>query len=98
MKFRLQEKRKRAYLYLLESKHTILKSITKNPFFKKSTKLNTRIKLSILLKLSIRICLVNRCILTDRKNRFNFHYRFSRLLFLKLARNKEILGLKRHSW
>nr|YP_010377285.1 ribosomal protein S14 [Odontella aurita]QYB22934.1 ribosomal protein S14 [Odontella aurita] len=98
MKYTLKEKQKRKSLFLNESTHAVLKSMRQNLFIKKPTKLNTTIKLSTLIKLSIKIRLVNRCVLTDRKNRFHLFYKFSRLVFLKLARNKDLLGLNRHSW
>jgi ribosomal protein S14 len=98
MKYTIKEKKKRNSLYLNETFHFILKSITQNLFLNKLTKLNTRIKLSELVKLSLKVRLVNRCILTDRRNRFNLLYKFSRLVFLKLARNNDFVGLKRHSW
>jgi ribosomal protein S14 len=42
---------------------------------------------------------VNRCILTNRKAKFNRIFKkFSRLSFLALARSGAISGLKKSSW
>lgn len=98
MKYCVKEKQKRNSLYLNETRNIILKSIAQNIYLKKPTRINSIIKLSSIVKLSIKVRLVNRCILTDRRNRFHVLYRFSRLVFLKLARNKDLVGLNRHSW
>lgn len=98
MKYILKEKKNRDNVYKHENTQIILKSIVQNIFFKKPTKLNTTLKLSTLIKSSIKIRLVNRCILTGRKNRFNRLYKFSRLIFFKLARNNSFVGLKKSVW
>ena len=98
MKYLLNEKRNRFGFYWQESVRIVLKSISQNIYLEKPTKLTTLLKLSTLINNFIKIRLVNRCIITDRRNRYNLFYKFSRLIFLKLGRNNDLVGLKRHNW
>jgi ribosomal protein S14 len=53
--------------------------------------------LSNLPQNSRKVRLNKRCTLSGRKSSFNSLYRFSRLVFLRLARQGEIVGLKKSS-
>ena len=97
-KYNLKEKRNRNARYFIEDNQLILKSIRQNNFIEKPTKLNATLKLSNVLKNLNKTRLVNRCILTGRKNHVNKLYKFSRLVFLRLARNSDIVGLKKSVW
>ena len=96
MKYTLKEKQKRNSVYSHDIISTVLKSIVQNSLLQKPTKLNSTLKKSTIIRLAIKVRLVNRYILTERRNRFNLLYKFSRLIFLKLARNKDLVGLKSH--
>lgn len=93
-----KDKNKRNFSLKFEKKHFILKSLMKNTNTIKTLRWNTSLKLTSLdLKHSF-VKTVNRCILTGRKNKFNKNFKFSRLTFLKLARNGYINGLFKSSW
>lgn len=97
-KYNLKEKLNRTSRYFIEDNQIILKSIRQNSFVEKPTKLNTTLKISNVTKYLRKTRFVNRCILTGRKNHVNKSYRFSRHVFLRLARNTDIVGLKKTIW
>ena len=98
MKYNLKEKKNRKSHYFSEASQIILKSIIRNRHLETTTKLNVTLRFSTITKLSSKVHLVNRCVITGRKNRCNKLYKFSRLIFLKLARNNDILELKKETW
>lgn len=98
MKSNLHEKKSRKSHSFYEDRQIIFKSIIKNYHIETPTKLNATLKSSTIPKWSVKVHLVNKCIITGRKKRFNRLYKFSRLIFLKLARNNDILGLKKDTW
>lgn len=99
MKNQIQkDKKKRECFLKFENKNIILKSIVKNTNLIKTIRWNAGLKLTDFELNAHKIRLVNRCILTSRKNRFNKSYKFSRLVFLKFVRNGYISGLKKLSW
>ena len=81
-----------------ELKRLILKNISRNHNLLQKTRWAASLELSNLCVDSSRSRVVNRCILTGRKSKVSKFYSFSRLTFLKLARNGLIAGLKKSSW
>jgi len=99
MKNQIQKDKKKRKCYLQsENKNVILKSIAKNTNLIKILRWNACLQLTNFELNTHKIRLINRCILTSRKNRFNKSYKFSRLVFLKFVRNGFISGLKKCSW
>jgi ribosomal protein S14 len=81
-----------------ELSHIILKSIVKNENLSLLVKWNAILKLSNSLGSQNKTRFVNRCVLTNRKAKFNRIFKkFSRLSFLSLARSGAISGLKKSS-
>ena len=77
----------------------ILKSIVKNENLSVIVKWNAVSKLSDFSTSHNKTKFVNRCVLTNRKAKFNRIFKkFSRLRFLLLARAGTIPGLKKSSW
>jgi small subunit ribosomal protein S14 len=93
----IQEKKKRKIVNLFETDSFIYKSIFKNFNFPNNVRWNALLHLSKLPQNSRKGRLNKRCTLSGRKSSFNSLYRFSRLVFLRLARQGEILGLKKSS-
>jgi len=82
-----------------ELNNLILKSIVKNENLSLLIKWNAVLKLSKFLGSRNKTQFVNRCVLTNRKAKFNRIFKkFSRLSFLLLARSGSISGLKKSSW
>jgi ribosomal protein S14 len=81
-----------------ETKRIILKSIVRNRNLLDQVRWSANIELSDLTVNSSKSRTVNRCILTGRKSKIRKFYNFSRLSFLKLARNGLIVGLRKSSW
>lgn len=92
-----KDKNKRILNFKYEQKQIILKSINKNIAVSKPTRWNSSLKFIDFETNSFDTRIVNRCILTGRKNKVN-HFKFSRLSFLKLVRNGLIFGLKKSTW
>jgi len=81
-----------------ELKHIVLKSIVKNENLSLNVKWKAVLKLSNSPRNSKKTRFVNRCVLTNRKAKFNRIFKkFSRLSFLKFARSGNISGLKKSS-
>jgi ribosomal protein S14 len=77
----------------------ILKSIVKNENLSLIVKWNAVSKLSDFSTSQNKTKFVNRCVLTNRKAKFNRIFKkFLRLRFLLLARAGTIPGLKKSSW
>nr|YP_010163997.1 ribosomal protein S14 [Thalassiosira nordenskioeldii]QRK25900.1 ribosomal protein S14 [Thalassiosira nordenskioeldii] len=82
-----------------ELDNIILKSIIKNENLSLIVKWNAVSKLASFSRSQNKTRFVNRCILTNRKAKFNRIFKkFSRLSFLNLARSGTISGLKKSSW
>jgi small subunit ribosomal protein S14 len=95
----ISDKKKRKLTLKYENKRIILKSILKNSNLFKTTRWNASLLLTDLCYNNItKTRLVNRCILTGRKGKFRQSYRFSRLIFLNLARNGLINGIRKSTW
>jgi ribosomal protein S14 len=96
MKNQIQkDKSKRNLRLKFENKCIILKSIVRNNNVTKTIRWNSELKLGDLKPNSHKNRQVNRCVLTGRKSKFNSAFRFSRLSFLKFARNGLICGLRK---
>ena len=96
MKNQLQkDKNKRNLNLKFENKLIILKSIAKNNNVTKTIRWNSELKLTKLNSNSYKTRIVKRCTVTGRKGKFHSMFRFSRLSFLKFARNGLICGLKK---
>ena len=93
-----RDKKRRQMVADLEIKRIILKSIVRNHNLLNKIRWSANIELSGLPLNSSKCRVVNRCVLTGRKSKVNKYYNFSRLSFLRLARNGLITGLKKASW
>ena len=84
--------------FLFETKRKILKSLKKNTNLNRLTNWNS-VSLLTNSKLNYsNVQVVNRCVLSFRKSKYTKNLKFSRLQFLKLARNGFINGLKKGVW
>jgi ribosomal protein S14 len=81
-----------------EHYHFVLKSIMKNLNFFALLRWNAYLKLKNLTQNSSKISLINRCLYTINKKRFNKLTGFSRHVFLKQIRSGSIIGIKKSSW
>lgn len=93
-----KDKKKRINNSKVELKSKILKSLTKNFNLTKNIRWNATLKLTDFPTQLNKISLNNRCVLTFRKSSFKQLYSISRLVFLKLARENKICGIKKHIW
>jgi ribosomal protein S14 len=93
-----KDKKKRKLGFEDENKKIVLKSIYKNTNLSKIIRWNSAIKLTVIPKASFASNFVNRCVLTGRKKQTDKNFRFSRLSFLKLARNGLISGVSKSTW
>lgn len=90
-----KDKKIRETIKTFEKKKFILKSIKNNLNFNNLIRFNA---LTMINKIQIRaskVFISNRCINTKNKKKFNKISKFSRMVFLKLARNKKIYGLNK---
>ena len=90
-----KDKRKRKLVCKLESNRYIGKSISKNLNYSKFVRWNGVLKLSTHTTFTQ---LTNRCILTGSKTQMNKFYKYSRLVFLRLARSGSLNGVKKSAW
>ena len=97
-KLNQKDKHIRNIVNTYEIKHLILQNIRKNGNLSKLASYKSLIILSKIPKKSFKTQIINRCVLTSRRKRIHSLYNFSRLSFLKLARNGFISGLKKSSW
>ena len=98
-KFIQKDKKIRKIYNKQELNYIILKSLIKNENFSLLVKWNIILKLSNSVKTKSKVRFVQRCLLTNRKAKFNRIYnKFSRLSFLRLARNGDISGIRKSSW
>lgn len=90
------DKKKRINYLKFEKKKFILKNIFKNINFISLIRFNSFLLLANFPRSSYKTQIKNRCILTGRRSILNKKYRFSRLIFMELARNGFISGIKNH--
>lgn len=93
-----KDKKNRKIVKNLELKHFILKQISTNSNFLKTTRWNAIYKLSSLPKKSSKTVISNRCVKTVNKKTFHKFTNFSRTVFLKLAKSGYISGMRKSSW
>ena len=82
----------------LELKHFILKQISTNSNFLRTTRWNALHKLSSLSRKSSKTVLSNRCVKTINKKTFHKFTNFSRTVFLKLVKSGHVSGMRKSSW
>ena len=97
-KILIKDKKNRKAVKNSEITHFILKLISSNSNFQKVTKWNAFNKLTCSSKSTSKTYLTNRCVKTINKKTFHKFSCFSRMVFLKLARNGMISGLRKSSW
>lgn len=93
-----KDKKYRKNIKIAENRHFILKSIVKNLNFFTLVRWNAFLKLKSLSNTFSKISLINRCLLSVNKKRFNKLTGFSRHIFLKIIRSGNVSGIKKSSW
>jgi ribosomal protein S14 len=93
-----RDKYRRQIVSDFEVKRVILKSILRNCNLLDKMRWSAHFELADLDVNSSKCRAVNRCLLTGRKSKVRKSYQFSRLSFLRFARNGLILGLQKSSW
>jgi ribosomal protein S14 len=81
-----------------ENHKVVLKSIFKDLNFFTLIRWNAFIKLQDLSSNNHKNAIINRCVYSINKKRFNKLTNFSRHIFLKLIRTGQIHGMKKSSW
>ena len=81
-----------------EKKKFIFKTISNNLNLPYLLRFNAFNNLNQIPKKASKTFISNRCINTINKKKFNKLTNFSRIVFLKLSRNKSIHGLNKISW
>lgn len=97
-KILVKDKKNRKTIKHFEIDQFILKQISSNNNFQTITKWNALNKLSYFLRRNSKTYITNRCVKTVNKKTFHKFFSFSRMVFLKLARNGMISGLRKSSW
>lgn len=82
----------------LELNRFVLHQISENSNFLKAIQWNARYKTNNLNSVSSKAKFQNRCVLTINKKLFHKFSRFSRTVFLKMAKLGQIYGLRKASW
>lgn len=90
--------RKRITVKNMELNNVILKATILNSNYFKFIYWNSSFKLTDVFEKISKTRIVDRCIVTGRKSKFNKFFRFSRIVFLRLSKLSLILGLKKSSW
>lgn len=93
-----KDRKNREIVKEIELKHFVLKQISTNSNFLKTTRWNAIHKLSSLSKKGSKTVLSNRCIKTINKKTFHKFTNFSRTVFLKLVKSGYISGMRKSSW
>jgi ribosomal protein S14 len=93
-----KDKKLRNNILSIENKGFILKLIIKNSNFFTLVRWKAFLKLKELTENASNISVINRCLLSVNKKRFNKLTGFSRHIFLKIIRYGTIPGLKKSSW
>lgn len=93
-----KDKRNRKVVKQLELERFILKQISTNANFLKTTRWNALYKLTTLPKESSKTVLSKRCVKTINKKTFHKFTNFSRTVFLKLVKSGQIAGIRKASW
>jgi len=93
-----KDKKIRKKIKKLEKKKFIFKTISNNSNLPDLLRFNAINNLNQVPIRASKSLISNRCITTINKKKFNKLTHFSRIIFLKLARNKSIYGLSKSSW
>jgi ribosomal protein S14 len=93
-----KDRKNRKIVKQLELKHFVLKQISTNSNFIKTTRWNALHKLSNISKNSSKTVLSNRCVQTINKKTFHKFSNFSRTVYLKLVKSGYISGIRKSSW
>ena len=93
-----KDRKNRKIVKELELKRFILKQISTNSNFLKTTRWNALHKLSSLSSKSSKTVLSNRCVKTINKKTFHKFTNFSRTVFLKLIKSGYISNIRKSSW
>lgn len=93
-----KDRRNRKIVKQLELKHFVLKQISTNSNFLKTTRWNALHKLSNISKNASKTVISNRCIQTINKKSFHKFSNFSRTVYLKLVKSGYISGIRKSSW
>ena len=93
-----KDKKNRHSVKQLELQHFTLKQISTNSNFLKTLRWNSFTQLAQLPSKSSKTVLSNRCLKTINKKTFHKFSKFSRIVFLKLAKLGLISGLRKSSW
>jgi ribosomal protein S14 len=99
MKKLLEKDKSLRFKNLISENHkVVLMSIFRNTGFFTLIRWNAFIKLQNLSSKSNKHAIINRCVYSINKKRFNKLTNFSRHIFLKLIRTGQIHGMKKSSW
>jgi ribosomal protein S14 len=93
-----KDRKNRKLIKETELQRFILKQISTNSNFLKTTQWNALYKISSLSKKSSKTVLSNRCVKTINKKTFHKFSNFSRTVFLKLIKSGHISGMRKSSW
>jgi ribosomal protein S14 len=93
-----KDRKNRKLIKETELQRFILKQISTNSNFLKTTQWNALHKISSLSKKSSKTVLSNRCVKTINKKTFHKFTNFSRTVFLKLIKSGHISGMRKSSW
>ena len=93
-----KDKKVRKTVKQLEKKKFILKIIQNNLNLPYLLRFNASNNLNSITKKASKTLVSNRCILTINKKKFGKLTNYSRIFFLKLAKNQKIYGLTKASW
>ena len=93
-----KDKKIRKTIQNLEKKKFILKTISNNINLPYLLRFNAFNNLNSITKKASKTLVSNRCIATVNKKKFGKLTHYSRIFFLKLARNKKIHGITPASW
>lgn len=93
-----KDKKVRKIINQFEKKKFILKIIQNNINLPYLLRFNASNNLNSMTKKASKTLLSNRCIATVNKKKFGKLTNYSRIFFLKLAKNKKIYGLSKASW
>ena len=93
-----KDRQNRRIMKELELQHFILKQISVNSNFSRTTRWNALHKLSNLPRKSSKTVLSNRCIKTVNRKTFHKFTSFSRMIFLRLVKSGAISGMRKSSW
>ena len=93
-----KDKKIRHNIKLIEKKYFILKSIFINFNFFILIRWFVLLKIKVLSKNNSKISLINRCLSSVNKKRYNKLSVFSRHIFIKLLQSASISGIQKSSW